>query len=138
MLDAGVVDEDVHRSHLGFRVGDHHLDLGAVGHVGAMVEGLDPEFPLDFGPLGLDRRLVAEAVDHDIRALLGQGAGDRQADAARRTGDEGVTFGERHRRFSLWDRGQTVRAERSYCIAMQLSSLHCSATATDDKFALRA
>ena len=121
MLDAGVVDEDVHRSHLGFGVGDHRLDLGALGHVGRVVESLDPELLLDFGPLGLDRRLVAEPVDDDIRALLGEGAGDRQADAARRTGDKGVAFGERHRRFSSWDRGQTVRAERSYCIAMKLS-----------------
>ena len=139
MLDAGVVDEDVDRTHLGFGVGDHRLDLGAFGHVGAVVESLDPELLLDFGALGLDRRLVAEAVDDDIRALLGEGAGDRQANAARRTGDKGVAFGERHRRFSFM--GQRANCPRSRVI------LHCdgaferfiaAATVSDDKFALKA
>ncbi len=112
---------------LALGVGDHGRDLRPLRHVGRVVESLDPEFLLDLGALGLDRRLVAEPVDDDVRSLLGEGAGDRQANAARRTGDKGVTFGERHRRFSSSDRGQTGRAERSYCIAVKLSrdSLHC-------------
>src|ERR1700733_9394724 len=110
MLDAGVVDEDVHRSHLGFSVGDHHLDLGSVGHVRAMVESLDAELFLDFDPLRLDRRLVAKSVKDGARPSLGEGAGDGQADAACRAGDKGMTLGERHRRFSSSDpRGETVR-----------------------------
>ena len=108
MLDAGVVDEDVDRTHLGFGVGDHRLDFGALGHVGRVVESLDPELLLDFDALGLDRRLVAEAVDDDIRAFLGERAGDRQPNAARRTGDKGMTFGERHRRFSCMGQWRTV------------------------------
>ena len=96
---------------LALSVGDHRLDFGAVGHVGPVVESLDPELLLDFDALGLDRRLVAEPVDDDVRALLGEGAGDRQANAARRAGDKGVTFGERHRRFSSRNRGRLSAIE---------------------------
>ena len=100
MLDAGVIDQNVERTQLALGVGDHGRDLRPLCHVGSVVESLDPEFLLDLGALGLDRRLVAEPVDDDVRPLFGEGAGDRQADAARRTGDKGVAFGERHRGFS--------------------------------------
>ena len=58
-------------------LGDHRLDFRSLGHVGPVVEGSDAEFLLDFGALGLNRRLVAEAVDDDVRALPSEGAGDR-------------------------------------------------------------
>src|SRR5262249_30870428 len=36
----------------------------------------------------LDRRLVAETVEHDVGAVLGERTGDGEADAGRRAGDE--------------------------------------------------
>ena len=48
-----------------------------------------PELALDPGALPLDRRRLAEAVEDDVRALLGQRAGDGEADAAGGAGDEG-------------------------------------------------
>jgi hypothetical protein len=78
------------------RIGDHGGDLGALGHVGARIERLDPEFGLDAGALLLDRRGLAKAVDDDVGALLGEGPGDGQADAARRAGDQrDLTFQHR-------------------------------------------
>ena len=38
----------------------------------------------------LDLVAVAEAVEHDVHADLGEAAGDAQADAAGRAGDDGV------------------------------------------------
>ena len=70
------------------RVGDHGGDLGALGHVGAGVDRLDAEILFDAAALLLDRRGVAEAVDDDVGAFLGEGAGDGQADAAGRAGDQ--------------------------------------------------
>ena len=95
-LDAGVVDQDVDGSELGRRVGDHRLDLVAFRHVGAVVDALDAKLLFDAGALGFDRLGVAETVDHHVGALLGEGAGDGETDAAGGAGDDGVTFGERH------------------------------------------
>jgi hypothetical protein len=75
---------------------DPGLDICAFGHIGRVVERLDAEFLLDLDPLGLDYGLIAKPVDDDVCAFLGERAGDGQADAARRTGDEGVALGERH------------------------------------------
>ena len=91
----------------------HGIGLRIARRVLAECEGhisFERRPPVYLDPLSLDRGLVAETVDDDVRPLLGEGAGDRQANAARRAGDEGVAFGERHRRFSSSDpRGETVR-----------------------------
>ena len=95
-LDAGVVDHDVDGSELLGRVPDHRLDLVALRHVGAVVDALDLELALDLGALFLDRLRIAEAVDHHVRAFLGERAGDGEADPAGGAGDDGVMVGERH------------------------------------------
>ena len=81
-LDAGIVDENVERTELALRIGDHRGDLGRLRHIGAVVERFDPEIFFDIGPLGLDRRRIAHAVNDDIDAFLGERAGDGEADAA--------------------------------------------------------
>jgi hypothetical protein len=80
-LDAGVVDENIDGAQRLFRIGDHGGDLGRLRHVGGVVEAFHAEILLDAGALLLDRVLVAEAVDDDIGALLGEGAGIGEADA---------------------------------------------------------
>jgi hypothetical protein len=50
---------------------------------------LHAEFLADVGVQLLDLLGVAEAVEHDVRALFGQRAGDAEADARGRAGDEG-------------------------------------------------
>ena len=88
MLDAGIVDQDVHAAQLApgiFHQGDALLGLGQVG---AVVEHADTELGGQIGAQFLDA--IAEAVQHDAAALGGQGAGDAQADAAGRSGDDGV------------------------------------------------
>ena len=72
---------------------DHVGDLGGLGHVGARIERLDAELLLDAGALFLDRGLVAEAVDHDVGAVLGERARDGEPDAGGGTGDHrGLSF----------------------------------------------
>mgnify|MGYP000846271000 CR=1 FL=1 len=82
--------------------GDHHPidrgDFGRLRHVGAVVETFDAEILFEAGALLLDRRRIAETVDHDIGAFGGQRAGDGQTDAGGRTGDDGVAGFQRHGR----------------------------------------
>jgi len=56
-----------------------------LAHVGAVV-GHAAAQPGHFGAGAVG---VAEAVEHDVRPLAGQGQGDAQADAAGRAGDQG-------------------------------------------------
>jgi hypothetical protein len=51
---------------------------------------------LDTLPDPLDLILVAEAVEHDARALGGKSLRDGKADAARRAGDDRAFSFERH------------------------------------------
>ena len=68
---------------------DHGGDLVGLCHVGGRIDRLDAELALDPGALRLDLVRLAEAVDHDVRALLGEGPRDGEADAARRAGHDG-------------------------------------------------
>ena len=52
------------------------------------IDRLDAELLLDAGALLLDRGLVAEAVDADVGAFLGEGAGDGEPDAGGGAGDD--------------------------------------------------
>ena len=88
VLDAGIVDQHVDRAELLFRLRDHRVDLGRLGHVGARIDCLDAEFLLEPGAFFLDRGSVAEAVDDQIGAVLGHGAGDGQPDAGGGAGDQ--------------------------------------------------
>ena len=81
VLDAGVVDEDVEVAEFGFGAVDEGGDGGRVEEVGLVVEGADA-LGLDGLEEAVDQGLVAEAVEHDVRALGGEGAGDAEADAA--------------------------------------------------------
>ena len=90
-LDAGIVDEDVDRAErrLGARRSSRR-SRPAWSCRRRRIERRDAEFALDPGPLASISRGVAEAVEHDVRALPRQRAGDREADAAGRAGDERV------------------------------------------------
>ena len=90
VLDAGIVDQDVARAELLFGRLDHRGDLGRLGHVGRRIERLDAELLLDAGALLLDLGRSAEAVDHDVGAVLGERAGDAEPDAGGGAGDDGV------------------------------------------------
>ncbi len=62
---------------------------GPLAHIGAGIDRLDPEILFDAAALLFDRVLVAKAIDHDMGAVAGKGAGKGQADARGRAGDEG-------------------------------------------------
>ena len=128
-LDAGVVDQDVDRAEL---FGCASSIIAAIfvglGHVGAVVERLDAEFASRCRRARSRWPRVAEAVDHDVGAFLGEGAGDGEADAAGGAGDDGVmvwraTCGDPPREMPSGAGRLTDAAcvNRSYCIAMK----HC-------------
>jgi hypothetical protein len=85
VLDAGVVDQHVGAAERLRHVLHHGLDFGRLAHVGAVVADLHAER----GDLRLRPFNVAEAIEHDVRALAGQRPGDAEADAAGGTCDEG-------------------------------------------------
>ncbi len=116
---------------------DHGGDLGGLGHVGGRIDRLDAELLLDAGALLLDLGLVAEAVDQDVGAVLGEGAGDAEADARGGAGDDRV-FPFKHLRSPMnWrccarQRTRPMRIERGDCIAalqhkIAAASLFCDA-----------
>ena len=84
MLDAGVVDEDVGAAELAVDVAHHLRDVVRLAHVGAVVAHLHAER----GDLRLRALDVAEAVEHDVRALPRQRERHAEADAAGRAGHE--------------------------------------------------
>jgi len=88
VLDAGIVDEDVHAAEFGIGVGEHRLDLGRLAHVGAVVADADGVLA-GRGDLGLGPVHVAEAVHDDVGTLRRERAGDAQADAAGGAGHQG-------------------------------------------------
>ena len=88
MLDAVVVDDDVDLAELGAGKLGHGANLLGLAHVGARVTRLHAELPLQRGARELDLVRVAEAIEHDIGPLFGQGTCDRLADAAGRPGDD--------------------------------------------------
>ena len=89
VLDAGVVDQDVHAAELGCGVLEHVLDLRGAAHVRAVV-GHAGACGLAGGQhLGARTVHVAKAVEHDVRPLARERLGDAQADAAGGAGDEG-------------------------------------------------
>ena len=87
-LNAGIVHQHVERAEILSRLADHGGDLGRLAHVGARIERLDAEVLLEAGALFLDRGLVAEAVEHDVGAGLGQRAGGGEPDAGSGAGDQ--------------------------------------------------
>jgi hypothetical protein len=81
VLNAGIIDQHIERAEARLSTFDHVGDLIGLGHVGRRICGLDAEILLDAGALFLNSVLVAEAVDGDIGALRGEGAGHGETDA---------------------------------------------------------
>ena len=76
VLDAGIVDQDVDAAEGLLRASPTMAAISAGFVMSARrVERLDAELLLDAGALGLDRGRVAEAVDDDVGALLGEAPG---------------------------------------------------------------
>ena len=82
VLDAGVVDQDVDAAELAHRVVDQAAHGLALGQVGAVVHDAHAMLAGQPGARIFDLGGVAEAVQDDIGALLGERAGDAEADAA--------------------------------------------------------
>ncbi len=73
MLDAGVVDQDVHPAECRGGKRHHGFDVGGLAHVGAVVGHPHPMGLAGFAH-GCQRAFgVAEAVEHHVRALACQG-----------------------------------------------------------------
>ena len=95
-LDPGVVHHDVEAAELLHRGVDEALQVLDLAHVGVDADGLaaqrdDLLFEL------LRRVLVADVVDDDVRAVLGEGEHDRLADPGVASGDDGdLAFEQRH------------------------------------------
>ena len=79
--DAGVVHQHVEPAAALRDLLEHARDRGRVRHVGGDRDAAERRG----GLLGQDR---IEIVDHDARALLDVALGDRESDAARRSGDQ--------------------------------------------------
>ena len=101
VLDASVIDEDVHAAELSVGIGKHAFDLGRLTHVSAVIADADGVLARRRN-LGLGRVHIAKAIHDDVGTLRGQRAGNAQTDPAGRARDEGG--------FSLQHRGLRVRS----------------------------
>jgi len=89
VLDAGVVDQDVDPAKLACRDRHHVADLLGPRHVSAAERDLDVELGGECFALSLDLRRVAEAVEQNVRTMIGECLRDSQPDAAGRAGHDG-------------------------------------------------
>jgi hypothetical protein len=89
VLNAGIIDEDVHLAE-GVGTARHHpLDGVRLAHVGAVEQSVDAVLFGKPGSNALDFRAVAKTVEHDIRAAGRQRPGDPEPDPAGRARDDG-------------------------------------------------
>ena len=109
VLDARVVHEYVERAEALLRIADHCGDCVGFRHIRWRIGDLDLKFPFERLALRFDRTCVAEFVERDIGAGLGESPRGCRANAARRTGDEG--------RFPVEQRG--APANRMWDCAVQ-------------------
>ena len=84
VLDAGVVDQNIHPAKLRRGKFQHVFNFGRFAHVSAVVSHFDAQCR-DFG---LGAFNVSKTVEHDVGTLGGQGFGQPQTDAAGGSGDE--------------------------------------------------
>ena len=89
MLDAGVVDQDVHPAELAGGVLHHVFDVGHAAHVGTVVGHLGAGCLAGGQHFGAGGVHITETVQDDIGALAGEGFCNTEADAAGGASDEG-------------------------------------------------
>src|SRR5262249_46264436 len=92
--DARVVDEDVEAAHLPFDLGEHRLDLPAVGDVG--LDGAAARLPRAERLQRLVRRVQPDVVHDDARPLFGEDLRDGTSDTGSRTRYERDLISELH------------------------------------------
>ena len=90
--------------------------LGRLGEIGAVVARPHFEFRPKLRAQRLDRRRLAEAVQHQVGAGAGERPRDAQADAARRAGDHGNLSAKVEHRLECY--------EGSFCNAIK--NLRCN------------
>ena len=89
MLDARVVHQNVHAPEL-CGTGLHHvLDVSRPAHVSAVVGHLHLRRSACGQNFGTGAVHIAKTIEHDVRALAGQGLSDSEANATGGAGDEG-------------------------------------------------
>ena len=88
MLDAGIVDQYVHRRKSRHRLLDQRAGGFAVRHVGPDIGRLDTVIAGQPGGDGMIVGAVSVGVDDDIGALRGQRLGYGEPDARGRAGDD--------------------------------------------------
>ena len=88
MLDARIVDEDVHAAERVGGLAHHRLDLVDLGEIVGRDDRFRAARLLQRDTLALDGGGVAEAVDDEVGALARQRPGVGEADAGGRAGDE--------------------------------------------------
>lgn len=88
ILDAGVVDEHVHRAETLDRAPEHALDFLRLAHIGAVIDHRHIVLRLQPALQILDFLRITETVDDQVRALRAKPFRYAQADAAGRTGDQ--------------------------------------------------
>lgn len=89
-LNAGIVDHHVEGADVGLGGGHQLGNFARLGHVGAVIGDADPMGRGEPRAQGLDFVRVAEPVEHDVHSRFRESFGDALADAAGRTGDDGV------------------------------------------------
>ena len=92
VLDAGIVDQNVHAAELLGRERNHVADLGRLAHVGGRMNHLDAVVRRQFAANGFDRSGVAKAIQQQVAALLGQRRGNAQSDAAGGAGNDRIAM----------------------------------------------
>ena len=91
-MPALLTDPDVHGAELGFGLGGEGGDGFGAGEVGFDCED---SAAVTRGQRRGRGRVLADVGEHDVRAGLAEARGDRTADAAGASGDDGVAPGER-------------------------------------------
>ncbi|MOA17024.1 hypothetical protein D3C78_1372640 [compost metagenome] len=104
VLDAGVIDQDVDAAQLAHRVLDQPAHRVALGQVRAVVDHLHAMLVGQAGTHFFDLGGIAETIQDDVGALLREGRGDTQADAAGGTGDKGDFSFEHEHSPVIWRR----------------------------------
>jgi hypothetical protein len=89
VLDAGIVDEDVHATKVVRGMRDHAIDLVRLRHVGGTVGHTDTMLLSQRRPHLFDLGRVAKPVQQHVRALARKGFRDPEADAAGGSGHHG-------------------------------------------------